>query len=130
MTQPAVQVEGSRELRRKLREAGDDMTELKSLHKRLADDVAGTAQTKVPVRSGRLKRSIRGSGTKTTASVKAGNNRKTGPSAVPYSKPIHFGWSSRGIRPQPFLYDALDDRRQQVIDAYNDQVRTILRRVF
>ena len=130
MTESAVQIEGGRELRRKLREAGDDMTELKALHKRLADDVADTAKTKVPVRSGRLQRSIRGSGTRTSATVKAGNNRRSGPSAVPYAKPIHFGWASRGIRPQPFLYDALDDRRQEVVDAYNAQIRTVLRRVF
>lgn len=130
MTEPAVQIEGGRELRRKLREAGDDMTELKALHKRLADDVADTAKTKVPVRSGRLQRSIRGSGTRTSATVKAGNNRQRGFTAVPYAKPIHFGWASRGIRPQPFLYDALDDRRREIVKAYEDQVRAITRRVF
>ena len=47
MTQPAARIEGGRELRRKLREVGDDMSDLKDLHKRLADDVAGTAKTKV-----------------------------------------------------------------------------------
>ncbi len=130
MAQPAIRVEGGRELRRKFREAGDDMTDLKDLHKQLADDVAGTAKTKVPVRSGRLRNSIRGSGTKTAARVRAGNNRKSGPTAVKYAAPIHFGWGARGIRPQPFLYEALDDRRQEVIDRYNDEVRSIIRRVF
>jgi hypothetical protein len=130
MAQPAIRVEGGRELRRKFREAGDDMTDLKDLHKQLADDVAGTAKTKVPVRSGRLRNSVRGSGTKTAARVRAGNNRKSGPTSVPYAAPIHFGWRARGIRPQPFLYEALDDRRQEVIDRYNDEVRSIIRRVF
>ncbi len=130
MAQPAIRVEGGRELRRKFREAGDDMTDLKDLHKQLADDVAGTAKTKVPVRSGRLRNSVRGSGTKTAARVRAGNNRKSGPTSVPYAAPIHFGWGARGIRPQPFLYEALDDRRQEVIDRYNDEVRSIIRRVF
>ncbi len=130
MAQPAIRVEGGRELRRKFREAGDDMTDLKDLHKQLADDVAGTAKTKVPVRSGRLRNSIRGSGTKTAARVRAGNNRKSGPTSVPYAAPIHFGWSRRGIKPQPFLYEALDDRRQEVIDRYNDQIDSIIRKVF
>ena len=130
MTQPAAQIEGGRELRRKLRQVGDDMTDLKELHKRLADDVAGTAKTKVPVRSGRLQRSIRGSGTKTAARVRAGNNRQSGPTAVPYAPIVHFGWATRGIKPQPFLYEALDDRRQEVVDRYNAEVRRIVRRVF
>lgn len=125
-----VEVRGLRELRRDFRKAGDDMSDLKDLHKYIADDVAGTAKTKVPVRSGRLRNSIRGSGTKTAARVRAGNNRKSGPTSVPYAAPIHFGWGRRGIKPQPFLYEALDDRRQEVIDRYNDEIDSIIRRVF
>jgi hypothetical protein len=106
------------------------MSDLKDLHKRLADDVADSAKRKVPVRSGRLQRSIRGSGTKTAARVRTGNNRKSGPTSVPYAGPIHFGWGARGIRPQPFLYEALDDRRHEVMDAYNRQVREIIRKAF
>jgi hypothetical protein len=127
---PALQIEGGRKLRRAFREVGDDMSDLKELHKRLADDVADSAKRKVPVRSGRLQRSIRGSGTKTAARVRAGNNRKSGPSSVPYAGPIHFGWGARGIRPQPFMYDALDDRREAVVRAYDDQVREIIRKAF
>jgi hypothetical protein len=129
MIEPAVNIDGGRKLRKAFKDAGDDMSDLKDLHRRLADDVAGTAKTKVPVRSSRLKDSIRGSGTKTAARVRAGNNRKTA-SGVPYAAPIHFGWGRRGIRPQPFLYEALDSRRQEVVDAYNTEVRTIIRKAF
>tara|TARA_R110000751_G_scaffold2292_3_gene12086 strand:- start:728 stop:1207 length:480 start_codon:yes stop_codon:yes gene_type:complete len=125
-----VEVRGIRELRKAFRDAEEGMEDLKGLHKYLADDVADTAKTKVPVRTGRLQRSIRGSGTKTAARVRAGNNRASGATAVPYGPAIHFGWSRRGIKPQPFLYEALDDRRQEVIDAYNDEVRSLIRRVF
>ncbi len=127
---PAIRIEGGRELRRAFREIDDDMSDLKDLHKRLADDIAGTAKTKVPVRSGRLKRSIRGSGTKTAARVRAGNNQKNFRHGVPYAGPIHFGWAERGIRPQPFMYEALDNRRQEVVDRYNAEVRSIIRRAF
>lgn len=126
----ALQIEGGRKLRRAFREVGDDMSDLKELHKRLADDVADSAKRKVPVRSGRLQRSIRGKGTKTAARVEAGNNRKSGPTSVPYAAPIHFGWGARGIKPQPFMYDALDDRREAVVRAYDDQVREIIRKAF
>lgn len=135
VTRPAIQIDGMRGVRRAMRDAGDDLTDLRDLHRDLAADVAGTAQTKTPVRSGRLKRSVRGRGTKTAARVMAGNNRATGPSSVPYAGRIHFGDPGGGmlsrrrgrIRPQPFLYEALDDRRQAVVDAYNDQVRDVIR---
>ena len=129
MTKEAVTVTGGRQLRKAFKEAGEDMSDLKALHKRLADDVAGTAKTKVPVRTGALKNSIRGFGGTAKAAVRAGNNRKSR-TGVPYAAPVHYGWGRRGIRPQPCLYEALDDRRQSVIDAYNDEVRRMIRDVF
>ena len=130
MARPAFEVEGMRDTRRKLRQAGDDLSDLKDLHKRLADDIAGTAKTKTPERSGRLRRSVRGSGTKTAARIRAGNNQKNFRHGVQYAGPIHFGWAEKNIKPQPFMYEALDDRRQEVVDRYNDEVRTIIRRTF
>ena len=133
MTTPALTVTGGRKLRKSFKDAGEDLADLKSLHKRLADDVAGTAKTKVPVRTGALKNSIRGFGGTAKAAIRAGNNRKSR-TGVPYAAPIHFGWANRPrggpIKPQPFLYEALDDRRQSVIDAYNDEVRRMVRDVF
>jgi hypothetical protein len=129
VTKEAVTITGGRKLRKAFRDAGEDMSDLKALHKRLADDVAGTAKTKVPVQSGALKNSIRGFGGTAKAAVRAGNNRKSR-TGVPYAAPIHFGWGRRGIRPQPFLYEALDDRRQDVVDAYNAEVRRMIRDVF
>tara|TARA_R110002012_G_scaffold168079_3_gene331480 strand:- start:5772 stop:6164 length:393 start_codon:yes stop_codon:yes gene_type:complete len=130
MTEAAIEIDGARKLRKAFKDIDADTSDFTKLHRRLANDVAGTAKTKVPVRSGRLQRSIRGGATKTSARVMAGNNRKGGPSSVPYAAPIHFGWASRGIRPQPFLYEALDDRRQDVVDRYNDEVRAMIRRAF
>ena len=129
MTKPAVSVTGGAKLRKQLKAAGDDLSDLRAIHKRMADDVAGTAKTKVPVRSGRLKASIRGFGGTAKASVKAGNNRKS-LSGVQYSGPIHFGWARRNITPQPFLYEALDDRRQDVINSYNAEIRRMVKNKF
>ena len=128
-TTPAMSVTGGRKLRKAFKDAGEDLSDLKALHKRLADDVAGTAKTKVPVRTGRLKASVRGFGGTAKAEIRAGNNRKSR-TGVPYAAPIHFGWGRRNIRPQPFLYEALDDRRQDVVDAYNAEVRRMIRNVF
>ena len=130
MAQPAVRVEGARQLRRKFREVGDDMSDLKALHKSLADMVADRAKQKVPVVSGSLQRSIRGSGTKTAAAVRVGNNRKSGPSAVPYGGVVHYGWPARDINAQPFLTDALDELQREVLDRYERGVDEIVRKVF
>ena len=44
--------------------------------------------------------------------------KKVGKKKVPYAGPIHFGWGRRNIHPQPFLYEALDKRRDEVLDAF------------
>jgi hypothetical protein len=88
--------------------------------------VAGTARTLVPVRSGRLAKSIRAGVTARTGVVRAGTKD------VPYAGPIHFGWFVRKppavggpIQPQPFLYDALDARRDEVMERYVVAVQTV-----
>lgn len=97
-----VQVLGARQLRATLRAAGDDLTDLRDANRAAGDVVAGAGQSRAPRVSGRLAASVRASGTKTAAIVRAGNNRSTA-SAVPYGNPIHWGWFKRGIRPNPFL---------------------------
>jgi hypothetical protein len=42
---------------------------------------------------------------------------------VPYAGPIHYGWDNAfgegvTIEARPFLSDALDDVRDEVVDAY------------
>tara|TARA_R110002012_G_scaffold320793_1_gene545596 strand:- start:31 stop:438 length:408 start_codon:yes stop_codon:yes gene_type:complete len=116
-----IQIDGGPRLRKAFRNAGDDLGDLKELNKKVAEVVASQAKNEVPVRTGKLKDTIRGAGTKTQGVVRAGFAR------VPYSGPIHFGWYKRNIQPQPFLYEALDKRRGEVFDKYNKGVRKILK---
>jgi hypothetical protein len=77
------------------------------------------AMPRVPVRSGKLKSTMRVSASTRSGSVRAGGKR-----SAPYAGPIHFGWPNRPqlqrswyggpIRPNPFLYSALDARRSEV----------------
>lgn len=118
-----VVIEGARELRKALNQYGDDaINDLKAAHLENANLVAGTAKTLVPVRTGNLRDTIRAAGTKTGGRVRAGFKK------VPYAGPIHFGWASRYIKPQPFLYDALDQRRGEVIENYAQQLERIQRK--
>ncbi len=90
----------------------DPKDEMKSTHKKAAEVIVEGSKRYVPVRTGRLATSIRAVATRTSGRVRAGS------AAVPYAGPIHFGWPARRIKPQPFIYDAMDVRRQEVYDLY------------
>jgi hypothetical protein len=120
---PAVEVSGAKELRKALQRMNADLKDLTAIHKEAGELVAAEARTLVPVLSGALQKSIRSKATKSKARVTAGNR------LVPYAGPIHFGWPRHGIDPQPFLYDALDDRREEVIAKYEKGIEALVRRV-
>lgn len=121
---------GYRELKRDLRRMGDEaIAELKRVNKEAADMVADTARPEIPVRSGRLKGTLRTTGTMRGGVVRMGRK------AVPYAGPIHFGWPSRPapargwrggpIAPNPFLYEAMDKRVGDVMDTYMAYLETL-----
>ena len=115
----SIKIQGGKELRRELRKMGDDMQDLKELNLDVATIVSERAKDIVPRRTGNLADTIRPSGTKTAGRVRSGFIR------VPYAGGIHFGFPARGIKPQPFLYDALDQRRDEVLDRYFQGVKKI-----
>lgn len=124
----AVRVEGLDDVRRKIRrmEQGLDQDaakgDLKRMNLEAAEIVAGVATSLVPVRAGTLRQTIRAAGAQKSGRVRAGFAR------VPYAGPIHFGWPQRNISPQPFLYDALDRRRNEVFDAYERNMSEIVKK--
>ena len=116
-------VTGLKELNRALTRMGASVEDLRRVSEQAASLVAERAIQRVPVRKGRLRGSIKSRGTKTAGIVKAGRG-----GTVPYAGPIHFGWRERNIEPQPFLYDALDDRRDDIVRHYADGVEDMVRR--
>lgn len=120
---PSIQVEGARELRAALKRAADDMADLKAANHDAAQIVADEAKSIVPQLTGRLSGTIRANTAKATAIVKAGG------AGIPYAGVIHFGWPGHNIEPQPFLYDALDHRRDDVIAAYEKAIQPVIDRV-
>lgn len=112
--QGALQIDGLREINRDLRnmsqQARDDM---KATHREAGEIVARAAKTLAPVRTGLLASTVVSSPTQRQGRVRVGRGQ-----SVPYAGPIHFGWPARRIAPQPFVYDALDMRRDEVRDAY------------
>lgn len=87
--------------------------------------VAKAAGPLVPVgQTGKLARSIRARSTTTAAVVSAGSP------SVPYAAPIHWGWPSHNIAPQPFLYEALDSRTREILAVYDERVAALVDRCF
>lgn len=93
-----VQVEGLKELVRALENAGVDVKDLKEVFQPIARAGAEVTKRLAPVRSGALRKSVRGNRAKNKAVIMAGNKRK-----VPYAAVINYGWPSRGISANHFL---------------------------
>ena len=108
--------------RKELEAVGDEANDdLKKANLEGVEQVLAEALRRVPVRSGKLKATIKGSASKVRGTIRAGTKAKT-----IYAWPIHFGWAARNITPNPFLYEALDDRRDEVKEAYETQIAEII----
>jgi hypothetical protein len=134
-----IRVYGLAELRRDLRRAGEDLGDLRDGLRAAADVVARDARSRVPVRSGRARDSVRAT---------AGGNRAYvvgGRATVPYYGWLDFGsrrpragrprsvgpWAGSGQGPDRgrFIYAALDANERQVVDLISEAVNEALNRL-
>lgn len=119
-----LRVIGGRNLRRTLAKAGIDLAELKATNAKVAGIVATRGRGMAPVGpTGRLAGSVRPSGTKTQAVVRAGFAR------VPYAGPIHWGWPKRNIEAQPFLSEAATSTEATWQDVYMTFIEKVINQV-
>lgn len=140
MASQVLRVEGEKELRRQLREIGnpENTKELRAAHRAAADVVVRRAVPKVPVRSGRLRQSVRALAGQRDAKVNAGSAR------VPHAGAVHFGrkrgnvgsppGNHPGANPMqgtPFLFDARDEamRTGEVESAYAAAMERLLDKI-
>lgn len=125
-----VEITGLRRTVRQLKELDAEIgPELKRAGLEAAEIVREAALERVPVGSapndkhpGKLKATLRATGSLYGAKVRAGG------AATPYAPPVHWGWAIRHIRPQPFLYEALDSRRPAVLETYEHQIKALIAR--
>lgn len=120
-----VTVEGINQLVRALKKAEQTelLAQLKQANTESGNLVVTAARPMVPVKTGNLLGSLRSNATERQAIVRAGKKK------VPYAGVIHFGWPKRGIEPQPFLFKALDQRRQQVVTTYEQALDRLVRTI-
>ncbi|AMB58239.1 hypothetical protein [Microterricola viridarii] len=127
MANGGYEVEGGRQLRATLKAAGDDLGDLREAHQAVADIVATAARADAPVMFGSLRDTIRGSGTKTAAIVRAGNNKKK--NGVPYAAVRHWGWWRKHIKPTPFISSAAQSTEPRWIGIYSQALDRSLAKI-
>ncbi len=121
-----IKVVGLREINRALKNVGVPNQAVKDAGLRSAQAVMNEARSLVPVRTGKLRDSIRLSATaRGKITIMAGNNR-TSKSGVPYANPIHWGWFKRKIAPQPFFAKALGYTREEIYQNYFVQLEQLI----
>lgn len=156
MTGPLLQVEGARQLRNALKEASNDLADLKDVHTKVATMVATAAAQNAPRRTGKLAFSHKPSATATRASVRVGGNvsgagvagvlKELGVSkGVPYAGAIHWGWPGnskklpkriRGkidrpwfIEPNPWIIETARNIEPAWVYLYQTELNEIIDRI-
>jgi hypothetical protein len=123
----SIRVLGLRETIKQLEALGADKTEIVDANYRAAETLRKAALPNVPVRTGKLKASLRSSKAKGYAQVMLGNAR------VLYANPIHWGWFydkewfiQKNIKPKLFLYRALGVTKDEIVREYNQDMQNLI----
>lgn len=112
-----VRVEGLSKLNRGLRKAGVDVQRMNDVMHAIGQAVVDSAS--VPIRTGRLKNTLRAGKGRTKAVVRMGGAR------APYAGVIEYGWRARGISGSMAVNRARDGRKaesQRMIREGIDQI--------
>jgi len=120
-----IKITGLSEVQRNLRKLSTDALDLNKTkfletNKKVAEIIINETKKYVPVLTGALAAAIRNASTKKSAKVRAGNV------GVQYAGPIHFGWPARSIKPNTFLYEAIDARKSEVANRYAELVSDLI----
>jgi hypothetical protein len=116
-------VKGGANLRRTLKNVEGGLDDLTKVHEDVGRIVADYARPRAPRITGTLAGTIRSSGTKSYAVVRAGFAR------VPYAGVQEFGWPARNIPPNPYLRPAAHITEPIWLKEYNDEIDRLLSKV-
>lgn len=133
----SLDVENLKEVQKMIRDLGDAelRKQLREANKSVAQMVVDAALPNVPVRSGKLRQSVKASATQSAAYGKAGSAVR-----VPYAAAIHWGEGSgnvgggssrrnRNIQGRPFLWEAADQTINQAVNEYENQIQDLIDKV-
>jgi hypothetical protein len=132
MSDTGIKVDGLNQALRALKAIGTPTAEVQAASQQAADIVANMSRSLVPVRSGRLRATIKSKKQARKVLVSAGNNK-----SVPYANPIHWGWFydrnnfvKKNILPNPFFSKALGLTRNEVYKTYFENINKLFNKYY
>lgn len=120
----SLQLKGAGQLARSLKQAGDDLKDLKAVNREAASIVADEAKETAPHATGQLARTVRAGATQKAGVVRAGNNGK-----VPYAGVINYGWPGHNIKATHFANKAAKATEPEWTALYSQAVEKIINRI-
>lgn len=115
-----IRVQGLSRLSRLLAKSGADAQDMKDLMHAIGMAVVQVANP--PVKTGRLKSTLRAGKGKTKAVVRVGGAR------APYAGVMEYGWRARGIQGTGWLNAARDSRRAASQQMIRDGIADLLKK--
>jgi hypothetical protein len=132
MADTGIKVEGLRDALAALKAIGTPTAEVSAAAQQAGEIVANMSRSLVPVRSGRLRATIKSRKQARKVLISAGNN-----TTVPYANPIHFGWYydknnfvKKNILPNPFFSKALGITRKEVYETYFTNINKLFNKYY
>ena len=127
-----IKVQGLNEALKILKSIGTPTAEVSAAAQEAGEIVASMSRTLVPVRSGKLRATIKSRKQARKVLISAGNNK-----SVPYANPIHWGWYydknnfvKKNIMPNPFFAKALGLTRKEVYETYFTNINKLVNKYY
>lgn len=115
-----IRVHGLAAAVRELERLGVDLQDLKAAFAQIATEAVPTYRRFTPRRSGRLAGNYRSSKTKNRVQLIVGS------AAVPYAKPINYGWPARNIRAADFVAKGDQVTTPKAIEAIEAEINRLI----
>lgn len=119
----SARVEGAAQLRRTLRKAGADMSEMRQVHKRIGGVILPSARAGTPIGpeiKGHIKSTVRVLASQAATTIRAGNKN------LVYGPRTHWGWMRRGQRPNTWITRAAQSTESRWTQVYFDGITKII----
>jgi len=109
---------------RGLKKMGLKTQDLSGATTRVRSLVLPPAISNAPVKTGKLRSTVKARKYPNKVEVQAGNN-----TTVPYANPIHWGWEKRKIKPNTWLLDIRDEKADEVENIFVEEIQRLLEKV-
>lgn len=119
----SVQIANLNKFIRGMKKLGLDTQDLSGATTRIRSLVVPPAISGAPVRTGRLRNTVKARKYPNKVEVQAGNK-----TTVPYANPIHWGWKARNIKPNNWIEKVRDDKFQAVIQIFIEETEQVIKK--